>query len=307
MDNDGVLEGRQHNTYDIEFYGANPLCTFYYLAALRAVEVMAGVMGEPEIARRCAEAFQKGSQRADALMWNGSFFIQAIDDAALDEHLYQHGKGCLSDQLLGALHARALGLGDVLPREHLRTGIKAIYDRNYRTSFKRHVNAQRSFVLNDERGLVMCSWEADEPRPRFPFIYSDEVWTGVEYHVAAHLIYEGWTQEGLDIVEAVMDRHDGVRRSPWNEVECGHHYARSMSSWLVLMAMTGFESDIDAGVMRFNPVQSGSDFKTFWSNGVAWGTLTLTQHAGGEPIIEVLGGELGSVKVFVGEQEVRTE
>jgi non-lysosomal glucosylceramidase len=304
MDNDGVLEGRQHNTYDIEFYGPNPLCTFYYLAALKAVEAMAGVMGEPEIARRCGEAFQKGSARADALMWNGSFYIQAIDDAALDEHPYQHGKGCLSDQMLGVVHARALGLGDILPREHLHTGIKAVYDRNFRSSFKRHVNAQRSFVLNDEAGLLMCSWEADEPRPRFPFIYSDEVWTGVEYHVAAHLIYEGWLDEGLSIVQAVQDRHDGVRRNPWNEVECGHHYARSMSSWLVLMALTGFESDAGAGVMRFQPATDG-DFKTFWSNGLAWGTLT--QRAGAAPEVQVLGGELGGVKVFVGEREVLSD
>lgn len=303
-DGDGVLEGRQHNTYDIEFYGANPLTTFYYLAALRAVAAMARVMGEPELAARCDDVFERGSARADALMWNGTYYRQVIEN--IDEHRYQFGSGVLSDAMLGALHARVLGLGDILPREHLHTAIKTIFDRNFRHSFKTHVNAQRTFVLNDEQGLVLCSWLPTDVRPRFPFIYSDEVWTGVEYQVAAHLIYEGYVDEGLTIVEAVNARHDGVRRNPWNEVECGHHYARSMSSWLLLLALTGFSSDVASGVMRFNPLGAACDadgtFKTFWSNGVAWGTLT--RKVGEEARLEVLGGTLDGITVYIGDEVV---
>lgn len=303
-DGDGVLEGRQHNTYDIEFFGANPLTTFYYLAALRAVSAMAQVMDEPELASRCDEVFARGSAKADALMWNGTYYKQDIEN--IDEHKYQFGVGVLSDAMLGVLHARVLGLGDILPREHIHTAIKTIFDRNFLRDFHEHVNAQRTFVLNDEQGLLLCSWLPGEPRPRLPFIYSDEVWTGIEYHVAALLLYEGYIDEALTMVEAVNDRHDGIRRNPWNEVECGHHYARSMSSWLVKLALTGFYSDVATGIMRFDPLDAafGEDgtFKTFWSNGVAWGTLT--QRPDGDPQIEVLGGSLDGISVFVGDHAV---
>lgn len=300
-DNDHVLEGRQHNTYDIEFYGPNPLCSIYYLAALRAVEEMARVMGETQLADRCHAAFEQGSRRLDELLWNGEYYIQKLDD--VNAYRYQHGTGCLSDQLLGQLHARALGLGDLLPADHVRTALKSIHHYNMQRGFARHVNAQRTFTLGDETGLLLCTWPHGD-RPRLPFVYSDEVWTGIEYHVAAHLIYEGWVSEGLEIVDAVRERHDGVRRSPWNEVECGHHYARSMSSWTLLLALSGAHCDLVRGELRFDPVLIDPDqtvFKTFWSTGKGWGTYAQTKDSATgdwQPEIVVLGGDLSGVKVY---------
>ena len=113
--------------------------------------------------------------------------------------------------------------------------------------------------------------------PNLPFPYADEVWTGIEYQVAAHLIYEGWLDEGLRIVEAVRERHDGIRRNPWNEVECGNHYARSMSSWALLLALTGAHVDPATGDLSFAPVSQflskDESFRTLWSNGRALGHL----------------------------------
>ena len=194
-DQDGVLDGKQHNTYDIEFYGPNPLSSVYYLAALRAVEQMAQVMSEDSLGQRCRAVFEVGSQRLDQLLWNGDYYVQKIDD--INAYKYQHGEGCLSDQLLGQLHARLLGLGDLLPREHICRTVKTIYDHNFRTSFSDHMNCQRTYALNDEAGLLMCTWPRGG-RPKFPFTYSDEVWTGVEYQVAAHLVAEadGSTHRG---------------------------------------------------------------------------------------------------------------
>ncbi|MFN8449283.1 MAG: GH116 family glycosyl-hydrolase [Anaerolineae bacterium] len=171
-DQDGLLDGKQHNTYDIEFYGPNPLSGIYYLAALRAVEEMAKVMGEPDVAQRCHAVFEKGSQRLDTALWNGEYYVQRLDD--VNAYKYQHGIGCLSDQLLGQLHAQVLGLGDLLPREHLRQAIKGVFDHNYRASFVGHMNCQRTYVFNDESGLLMCTWPQGG-RPHFPFVYSDEV------------------------------------------------------------------------------------------------------------------------------------
>jgi hypothetical protein len=217
--------------------------------------------------------------------------------------MYQYGEGCLSDQLLGQLHARLLGLGDLLPADHVRAAIKAVYDHNFKRGFYKHVNVQRVFALNDEAGLILCSWPRGG-RPRFPFVYSDEVWTGIEYHVAAHLIYEGWVQEGLNIVEACRARHDGVRRSPYNEVECGHHYARSMASWGVLNALTGFHADAGRNEMQFAPVLEAStspdEFAAFWSNGRAWGVYRQVRdgaHGTWQPSVEVLGGDASGLRV----------
>ena len=277
-DSDGVLDGRQHNTYDIEFYGPNPLCGIHYLAGLRAVEELAGVMDEPDVVRRCRAEFERGSGRLDELLWNGEYYVQRLQD--IDEHKYQHATGCLSDQLLAQLHARALGLGDLLPVEHVQDAIKAVFERNFLRDFREHVNCQRTYVLNDEAGLLLCTWPHGG-RPRFPFPYSDVVWTGIEYHVAAHLIYEGWTDEGLELVDAVRARHDGVRRSPWNEVECGHHYARSMSSWTVLLALSGFHASVPDGSLAFAPVLNG-DFRSFFSAGTGWGSIA--QRNGGDTL-----------------------
>lgn len=301
-DGDGVLEGKQHNTYDIEFYGPNPLCGIYYLAGLRAAEALANIMGDEATAAYCRDRFMRGSEKLDSLLWNGEFYIQKLDN--IDEHKYQHGVGCLSDQLLGQLHAQALGLGNLLPADHLRIAIKSVFDRNFRENFDDHVNCQRTYVLNGEAGLILCTWQEGEVRPRFPFVYSDEVWTGIEYHVAAHLIYEGWVEEGLKVVEALRARHDGIARSPWDEVECGHHYARTMSSYAVLLALSGQYGDISRGTLSFNPVLAASTeanrFSTFWSNGKAWGTYTLEiDPATGErkEAIDVLGGDTAGVQL----------
>ncbi len=303
-----MLDGKQHNTYDIEFYGPNPLSSIYYLAGLRAVEELAQVMGEPDTAQRCHDAFERGRTKLDALLWNGEYYVQALED--VNAYRYQHGQGCLSDQLLGQLHARILALGDLLPREHIRAAVRSIFRFNFRRDFRHHSNVQRTYVLNDEAGLVLCTWPHGG-RPRFPFVYSDEVWTGVEYQVAAHLIYEGWLDEGLTIIRAVQARHDGVRRNPWNEVECGDHYARSMSSWAVLLALSGMHADLGRAELTFDPVIEASTdpsaFTTFWSAGRAWGIYTQRKDpitGAWQPGLQVLGGDLNGVSVRACGQEI---
>lgn len=309
-DNDNVLDGRQHNTYDIEFYGPNPLSSIYYLAGLRAVEEMAIVMEEPQIATNCRNAFDVGSKKLDDMLWNGEYYIQKLDD--VDAYPYQHGIGCLSDQMLGQLHARVLGLGDLLPNEHIKSAVHAIYKYNFRTNFEDHVNLQRTYVLNDEAGLLLCSWP-DGGEPKFPFVYSDEVWTGIEYQVAAHLIYEGYTEEALNIVTAVRDRHDGIRRNPWNEVECGHHYARSMSSWALLLALSGVQTNMANNELHFNPIADASTsediFQTFWSTGTAWGTFrqTKTSDTNWDYEIVVLDGNAKEINFFVNGTQIDTK
>ena len=296
-DGDGVPDGRQHNTYDIEFHGPNPLSAIYYLAGLRAFEELARVMGDEAVAAEARALFERASPRTDELLWDGEYYVQRIED--VDAHRYQHGLGCLADQLLGQLHARLLGLGDLLPPDHVRSAIGAVFRHDFRRDFRDHVNAQRTYVLNDEAGLVLCSWPKGG-RPRLPFVYSDEVWTGIEYQVAAHLVLEGLVDEGLEVVRAVHARHDGVRRNPWDEVECGHHYVRSMASWALLLAFSGATADVASGTLGFAPRWSEDDFRCLFTAGTAWGTYRQRRTADGlEVRIRIEGGSFSLRRLTV--------
>ena len=269
-DRDGVTESKQHNTYDISFYGPNPLSGIMYLAALKAGTRLAEAAGDYESAEKYRILYEKGRVTLDKTLWEGDYYVQRLED--VNQYKYQHGIGCLSDQLLGQLNAHLMGLGYILPPRHVKQAIHSVFNYNFKTDFHNHDNTQRTYVLNDEKGLLTCTWPKGG-RPEYPFVYSHEVWTGIEYQVAAHLIYEGYMDEGLTIVKAIRDRHDGVRRNPWNEVECGHHYARSMASWGLILALSGFSYDMMFGSIGFDPRINHEDFKSFWSTGTAWGKV----------------------------------
>lgn len=296
-DGDCVLDSQQHNTYDIEFYGPNSLSNSMFFAALKACAEIAEYLNDTEYAVKYKEALEKGSKKMDELLWNGEYYIQKIDDP--NKYLFQYGDGCLADQIFGQLQAHIAGLGYILPEEHVKKAIHSVFKYNFMPTLREHPSFQRIYALDDEKGLLLCSWPKGG-RPVIPFIYSDEVWTGIEYQVAAHLIYEGFLDEGLTIVKAVRERHDGYRRNPWNEVECGHHYARSLASWGVLIALSGFKYDMVKGTMSFDPVINRDNFKTFWSTGKAWGiySQTIDPNTGRKDWnIEVLYGSLDGIKV----------
>ncbi len=321
---DGVMEGEQHNTYDIEFYGPNTMTGSIYLAALKAAAEMAAAVGDKKASNEYKNLFEQGSKKYDQLLWNGKYYFQDIlvekglrvpenlksptDESCCDSTCkcksspggkkealagsdipkYQYGKGCLSDQLLGQFEAYVTGLGYVMNPSHVNQALKSIFENNFNPNLGSFSNVQRVYALNDEAGLLLCSWPVGE-RPRLPFVYSDEVWTGIEYQVAASLIYAGWIDEGLTIVKAVRDRHDGLRRNPWDEFECGHHYARAMASWAVLLALSGFLYDGVEQTMSFSPTIKSDDFQVFWSCGTGWGDFSMNPE---NVKLNVLFGEI---------------
>jgi uncharacterized protein (DUF608 family) len=295
-DKDGLIEGEQHNTYDIEFYGPNSMIGTFYLGALLAGSRMAEAVGDAEAAKTYKALFEKGRTKFDQLLWNGEYYVQKYDKVM--EKKYQYGDGCLSDQMLGQWLAMVAGLGRFLPEDRLKTTLGSIYKYNFMTDFRDFSNGQRTYALNDERGLVLCTWPKGG-RPPLPFVYSDEVWTGIEYHVASHLIYEGLVDEGLSVAKAVRDRYDGLKRNPWDEIECGHHYARAMSSWGLVLALSGYAYSGPDMTLAFAPKIYPDDFRTFWSTGTAWGGYTQkTEKAKGQKAeVAVAQGEL-SLKEF---------
>ena len=289
-DRDGMMEAIQHNTYDIEFLGPNTMMGTLYLAALKAMAIIAAELGHAEDAKEYKDMYDKGRVNYDKTLWNGEFYVQKYEPK--DAPRYQFGEGCLSDQMLGQWFAHVVDLGYVLLEPHVKKTMESVFKYNWLSDMSEHHNCQRTYALNDDAGLILCTWP-NGGQPDLPFVYSDEVWTGIEYQVAANLIYEDMLEEGLAIVKGARDRHDGYKRNPWNEFECGHHYARAMSSWSLILALTGFKYSAPEARIGFGPKINAEDFKTFFSTGSAWGQYS--QKLDGKAIdvqLDVLHGEL---------------
>lgn len=304
----GVLWGRQHHTLDMELFGPNAWLTGFYLGALKAGAEMAEALGEPETAAEYREIFARGKAWADAHLFNGEYYIQRVDlndrsivEAFVDElrlvqggdtmtaywHAerneikYQIGEGSSIDQVLAQWHADLYGLGDLLDREQVRQACAAVFRHNFIPRMGDVYNPCRIYCLNDEGGLVICAWPEGARKPAIPAPYSQETMNGFEYAAAIHMIMNGLVDEGMTAVTAIRHRYDGERRNPWNEFECGSNYARSMASFALLNAFSGFEFDMTRGHMGFNPIQTGRDhaaghFRCFWSLDAAWGEFVLT-------------------------------
>jgi non-lysosomal glucosylceramidase len=289
---EGMLRGDQHNTYDINFYGPNMMTGSLYLGALKACSEMALAMNEPQKSLEYKEIYKKGLKNYTELLWNGKYFIQkveVIDGVEIPERLqsppdeegnvipkYQYGEGCLSDQLLGQYLAFVSGMGYLMDTAMVQTALLSIYENNFREEMRGFENVQRIYAANDESGLVICTWP-DGNKPVLPFVYADEVWTGIEYQVAASLIYAGMREEGLRVTEAVRERYSGDNRNPFGEIESGRYYARAMASWSVYQALSGYHYDGTKGTMKFAPAEDFLPIRFFWSTGTAWGTIEASR------------------------------
>jgi len=297
-DRDGVMEAVQHNTYDIEFHGPNTMMGSLYLGALRAAEEMCRYLGDAEKADEYRAVFESGRERMDRDLFNGEYYVHKFPRDNPPPH--QYGEGCLSDQLIGQWMSHMNGLGYLFEPEHVQSTMRAIFTHNWHETLEDHANCQRVFALNDEPGLILCSW------PRGGklvdrFVYSDEVWCGIEYQVASHLVYEGMIDDALKIVKGVRARHDGVRRNPWDEFECGHHYARSMASWAVLVALSGYSFDMPHRGLGFRPRVNENEFRTFWSADSAWGSYAQRKAgSGGTATFDVRYGEIRLERLSLG-------
>jgi hypothetical protein len=290
-DKDGVIDGIQHNTYDIEFRGPNPLSSFFYLGALEAAARMADYLNEPGKAAEYRAIYQRGRAWVAENLWNGEYYEQQYDPEKAPKH--QFGRGCISDALLGQWIARLSGIGHLDDPKRIKSTLRSIMKHNWRANLSEH--ACPTFLvcaLYDEAGLVACSWPRGG-KPEFPFAYFDEVWCGIEYQVASHCIMEGLVDEGLRIAQGVWDRYDGYRRNPWDQYECcgGHHYSRVMSSYGLLLALSGFTFDKGAGRLGFAPPIHKESFRTFWSLDGVWGTYEQMIGARPSAALNVLWGE----------------
>ena len=152
-----------------------------------------------------------------------------------------------------------------------------------------HNNMRNIFSLNDEGALIICTWPEGTYHPKVPLAYSSENQGGYEYAAAIQMIQSGLVSEGMEIVEAIRDRYDGIKRNPWNEFECGSNYARNMVSYSLLNAFSGFQFDMPRQYIGFDPVGQADDFRCFFCLEPGWGTV---QYTGTTFILSMIHGKL---------------
>jgi uncharacterized protein (DUF608 family) len=261
----GLLQGDQPVTHDISLQGVNMYVGGIWLAALRTMQAVTGLLGHQAEADDYGRKFAVSSAAYDDLLWNGEFYGQRSTGDA-----YDFGIGCLADQLFGQWWAHQLELGHLLPAGHVRTTLASIVRYNLREGFAGFQHGYRSFADADDTGLLVCTWPYGG-RPTVPIRYADEVWSGVEYQVAGHLAYEGMAAESLRLVSAIRARHDGRRRNPYNEIENGDHYSRAMAGWALLEAMTGSGYNALTGELRLG--RAVSDYPVLAATG--WGRVRV--------------------------------
>jgi uncharacterized protein (DUF608 family) len=303
-DHQGGLFEPHHNTYDIEFWGPDGMCTSIYLGALSALGSMARALEQTEDATFYDDLAHRCARFMEEQLFNGEYFQQKVqyrglrntsfaamvaqveeDSSEMQKLLkregpkYQYGTGCLSDGVIGAWMARIYGIDTPLAREKVQKTLQAIFRHNFKTDLSLHANAQRpGYAMGHEPGLLLCTWPLGG-KPTLPFVYSDEVWTGIEYQVASHLIAEGFVNEGLTIVKALRSRYDGRIRNPWNEYECGNYYARAMASYALLGALAGFRYSAVQQTLWLGPQLKIRPYKTFFCTGSGFGTIELDDRS----------------------------
>lgn len=298
----GILQDDQWNTYDQALHGVTTFISGYYLAALRAGEEWARRMGEAETADRFHRVFEKGQQRLIELCWNGEYFQQWLPEGANRDA--EVGPGCMADQLIGQWWAHQLGLGYILPKDKVISSLRSVFKYNFKSDLTGWPHSPRAFAGAKDKGLLIVAWPKGG-RPNRVMLYSDEVWTGIEYQVAAHMIYEGLTEEGFAVVKAARDRYDGVarapmQRNPWNEIECGGHYARALSSWSLLLALSGYEYDGPKRQLRLFPRHTPENFKAFFCGPEGWGTVRQSRDGRRQEIeLAVVDGALALAQLTV--------
>jgi uncharacterized protein (DUF608 family) len=315
LDKDGILEGRQHHTLDMELFGPNSWLTGFYLAALKAGAEMADFFGENEKADEYLGLFNRGKLWVDKHLFNGEYYHQLIDlkdktilerflvedpdivktywDEEHEEIKYQIVEGCEIDQVLAQWHANLCGLGEIFNKKQLKKALRSIFKYNFKRSMRGFFNPCRIFALNDEAGLVIADWPKEKYKPVIPLPYSGETMNGYEYAAAITMIQEGLIQEGLTVVKAVRNRYNGENRNPWNEFECGSNYSRSMASYALLLALSGFEYNLVDKEIGFNPIEikekHDRELRYFWCIGTGWGIVEIKHE---KVVIKVLFGDL---------------
>jgi len=305
-DRDGILEGRQHHTLDMELFGPSAWLEGFYLGALKAAAEMSDALSDTVFGNECRRLYANGRDYMTKHLYNGRYFIQKVnlrDSAVLadyaDTSIYWHneeqqlrfqiGDGCAVDQMLAQWHADISGLGPLYDAEQVDTALDSVMQYNYLPDMRSNDNPYRQFAVNGEAGVIECSYPDGTERPATPLPHARSSMHGFAYAFAGLLISRGHIRDGLRVVRSVRDCYRGDNRNPWNEMECGSNYARSMASFALLPIFSGMQADMTCGYLGFAPKIKPQSFCCLFSCGEGWGTVSFSRNTAK---ITVLGGQL---------------
>ncbi|MDP4645086.1 MAG: GH116 family glycosyl-hydrolase [Opitutales bacterium] len=297
-DENGMWEGKQPHTLDAAWYGPMGWLSSLYLGALAAAEEMAKEVGDNAFAERCRMLLDRGYKNIVAEVYNGEYFIHK----PTGKKTLNTNKGCHIDQVIGQAWMHQVGLGRIIPKKETVSALNSIWKYNFAPDAGQYAldhvqieSAFRWYAMPGEAGLLMTTWPkggAMEAVPgnklrskqnpkKFSGVggYFNECMNGFEYQVAAHMLYEGepnsdLVEKGLAITKAVHERYGAAKRNPYNEIECGDHYARSMASYGVFLAACGYEYHGPKGYLAFAPRIHPEDFKAPFTTAEGWGSFS---------------------------------
>ena len=280
-DRDGMMTEPQHNTLDLNLNSWNTFTGSMYQAALLAGEKMAKTVGDEKAAREYRRVFESARKLTDKHLFNGEYYFQRTSNTGRP-----YNNGCISEQLIGQWWSSMMGLGYVYDCGNIRTALGSLFRYNFLESCADHFNTSCVFQLNDDAGLLICTWPKGG-RPREDLYYADTFMVGYEDQVAANLIYEGYVLEGLAATKAVRDRHDGYKRNPYSQPQAGNYYARSLANYSQLLAITGFRYSAVDKAIWLAPKVRRDNLKMFFSTGRAWGSIEFRAGADGSCKVKI--------------------
>jgi uncharacterized protein (DUF608 family) len=254
-------------TFDAwSFIGLSSFTSLTWIASLRAMMRAAELVGDIEYKERASKTYGEARDNLEKLLWNGRYF-----DLWYDPLSGKRDNACAAAQLDGQMYVSLLlNMGYLIEREKVLSALSSIYRHNF--------SEDEGLINGVYPGRSRPALQGDMLLPNDTGIrYTvgsqvDTPWTGIEFEVAAHMIYEGMVEEGLRVLRAVYDRYAKYGLL-WNHIECGSYYYRAMDSWLVLMALQGlFYNGFDRS-LRFAPKLNRDKFKGLFTVTGAWGAV----------------------------------
>ncbi|MDQ8195645.1 GH116 family glycosyl-hydrolase [Coraliomargarita sp. SDUM461004] len=309
-DEDGIMTGAQQNTLDAAWTGKFAWMSSMYLGALAAGEAMASEVGDDAFANKCRKILDQGYQNIVSELFDGEYFIHKPGPPVGKG--FNTNIGCHIDQVLGQSWMHQVGLGRVIPKKETVSALESIWKYNfapdaggYALKHREIEEAFRWYAMEGEAGLLMTTWPKGGAKDAIPgdtlrSVENPEMWTGpggyfnecmngFEYQVAWHMVAEAapdssLLEKGLAIMKAVHDRYGAAKRNPYNEIECGDHYARSMASYGIFLTVCGFTYHGPKGAIGFDPKIHPDNFKAPFTAAEGWGTYSQqlsadTMHA----------------------------